>query len=275
MIARTGECHRCDVAARDDGPVDLMGDPAINGVHDSRGPRRRAARRRRPRSNRRRLRLDRPWLPNSPGRSLRDVCCHPRRSGHRGTCGAGIKMVLNEMAGDGGMSATVMTSDGTWSGTAGTADGVRAVQVDDQFSIASITKSIVEAQVMQWSKPATCRSTIPPPTTCRPDVDVDTNGATIRQLLNHPQWAHQTGDEVHPVSTLGTGSATCVDARRAARDRGATQAGPLGLISSTRSINYFLLGLIIEQVRGHPLAQGAARRRPRHRRSGAARLSTR
>lgn len=53
------------------------------------------------------------------------------------------------MAGDGGMTATVMSPDGTWSGAAGTADGVRGMRVDDQFFIASITKSFVAAQVMQ------------------------------------------------------------------------------------------------------------------------------
>ena len=46
------------------------------------------------------------------------------------------------------MSATVMTAEGTWSGTTGKADGVRDLQVDDQFAIASITKSVVAAQVM-------------------------------------------------------------------------------------------------------------------------------
>src|SRR5262245_29222949 len=56
---------------------------------------------------------------------------------------------LKEMAGDGGMAATVMSPDGTWSGAAGTADGVRKVTVRDQFGIASITKSITAAQVMR------------------------------------------------------------------------------------------------------------------------------
>ena len=48
----------------------------------------------------------------------------------------------------GGMTATVMTAEGTWSGTVGEADGVRDLQVDDQFAIASITKSVVAAQIM-------------------------------------------------------------------------------------------------------------------------------
>src|SRR5688500_6018533 len=45
----------------------------------------------------------------------------------------------HDVSDGGGMSATVMTAEGTWSGTTGSADGVRDVQVDDQFAIASIT----------------------------------------------------------------------------------------------------------------------------------------
>jgi CubicO group peptidase (beta-lactamase class C family) len=62
---------------------------------------------------------------------------------------AEFQAALSDMAGKGGMSATVMSPDGTWSGAAGKADGVRDVRVDDQFAIASVTKSVVAAQVMQ------------------------------------------------------------------------------------------------------------------------------
>src|SRR5688572_10305256 len=53
-----------------------------------------------------------------------------------------------EMGEGGGMTATVMTADGTWSGMVGKADDARDLRVDDQFAIASITKSIVAAQAM-------------------------------------------------------------------------------------------------------------------------------
>ena len=55
-------------------------------------------------------------------------------------------LALHDVADGGGMSATVMTADGTWSGTTGTADGLRDLHVDDQFAIASITKSVVAAR---------------------------------------------------------------------------------------------------------------------------------
>jgi len=52
-------------------------------------------------------------------------------------------LVVSDGFGEGGgMSATVMTADGTWSGTVGEADDTRDLRVDDQFAVASITKSV-------------------------------------------------------------------------------------------------------------------------------------
>ena len=60
-----------------------------------------------------------------------------------------FQAALADMADGGGITAAVMTPDGTWSGAFGTADGVHDVSVDSQFGIASGTKPIVAAQVMQ------------------------------------------------------------------------------------------------------------------------------
>ena len=62
---------------------------------------------------------------------------------------AKFRAALAETADGGGIAATVMTPDGTWSGASGKADGVHDVAVDSQFGIASGTKPIVAAQVMQ------------------------------------------------------------------------------------------------------------------------------
>lgn len=53
------------------------------------------------------------------------------------------------MTGGGGIAATVMSPEGTWSVATGKANTVRDVRVDDQFAIASVTKSVIAAQVMQ------------------------------------------------------------------------------------------------------------------------------
>ena len=97
---------------------------------------------------------------------------------------AEFQALLTDMAGGGGMAATVMTADGTWSGAAGKADGVRNVRVDDQFAIASITKSVIAAQVMRMVEAGELALNDTAVDYLPPDLEFDTNGATIRHLLN-------------------------------------------------------------------------------------------
>jgi CubicO group peptidase (beta-lactamase class C family) len=104
---------------------------------------------------------------------------------------AGFQAILTDMAAfnGAGMSATVMTANGTWSGATGSADGVRDVQVDSQFGIASITKSVIAAQVMQMVEAGELSLDAPASDYLPANFDFDTNGATIRQLLGmrrHP-----------------------------------------------------------------------------------------
>jgi D-alanyl-D-alanine carboxypeptidase len=98
---------------------------------------------------------------------------------------AKFQAALNEMAGGGGMTATVMSADGTWSGAAGKADGVRDVRVDDQFAIASVTKPVIAAQVMQMVEAGELALDDPATDHLPADLEFDTNRATIRQLLSH------------------------------------------------------------------------------------------
>jgi D-alanyl-D-alanine carboxypeptidase len=163
-----------------------------------------------------------------------------------------FRAILSDMAGEGGMAATVMSADGTWNGAAGKADGVRDVRVHDQFSIASVTKPVIAAQVMQMVEAGELALDDLAADHLPPDLDFDTNGATIRQLLGMhsgiPDWY---GDEMEEsVSTD--------------RRRFWTPADVLELVGPSRApageefeytdTNYTLLGLVIEQVRGRPVA---------------------
>src|SRR6266478_2806468 len=71
-----------------------------------------------------------------------------------------------------GITATVLAADGeAWSGAAGTADGVHPVEVRSQFSIASLTKTVIAAEVMRLSEKGLLRlidpvSEHPPSKTC-------------------------------------------------------------------------------------------------------------
>jgi len=150
-----------------------------------------------------------------------------------------------------GMSATVMTANGTWSGATGSADGVRDVRVDSQFGIASITKSVISAQVMQMVEAGELSLDVPASDHLPADLDFDTNGATIRQLLEMragiPDWYGEDMEERVATHRL----------------RDWEPAEVLALVGSDRApadeeflytdTNYTLLGLVIEHVRGRPL----------------------
>jgi CubicO group peptidase (beta-lactamase class C family) len=166
---------------------------------------------------------------------------------------AEFQAILDDMASfdEAGMSATVMTTDGTWNGATGSADGVRDVRVDSQFGIASITKSVIAAQVMKLVEAGELSLDAPASDYLPANFDFDTNGATIRQLLEMlagiPDWY---GEDIEERMATH-------------RRRDWTAAEVLALVGPHRSpvdeeflytdTNYTLLGLVIEHVRGRPL----------------------
>ena len=97
---------------------------------------------------------------------------------------AEFEVALREMAGKAGMSATVMSPEGTWSGAVGKANRVRDVGINDQFAIGSVGKTLVVAQVMQMVERGELALEDPAADHLPPSFDFDTNGATIRHLLN-------------------------------------------------------------------------------------------
>ncbi len=159
--------------------------------------------------------------------------------------------ILNDKADGSGVAATVMSADGTWSGAVGKADGVRDVEVDSQFAIASITKSVIAAQVMQMVEAGELGLDDPATDHLPSDLDFDSNGATIRQLLGMRSGIPDYVDEIWASLTTD-------------RQRRWTPTDVLALVAADRSpagglfeyssTNYVLLGLIIEQVRGRAVA---------------------
>lgn len=162
---------------------------------------------------------------------------------------AEYQAILADMAGGGGIAATVMTPDGTWSGAAGTADGVDAMQPDSQFGIASGTKPIIAAQVMQLVEAGELSLDAPATDYLPADFTFDTNGATVRQLLSHrsgiPDWYGDMeaafAEDRSRVWELDEILALVPAARR-----------PVGSFDYADT-NYNLLGLVVEHVRQRPL----------------------
>ncbi len=161
------------------------------------------------------------------------------------------KILEQISAGTRGMTATVMTADGTWSGATGKADDVNDMQPDSQFGIASTTKSVIAAQVMQLVEAGELSLDDPATDHLPADFAFDTNGATIRQLLHHragiPDW-YEAG--MREEVAIDRSRVWSQDEVLALVSRNRTPAGGAFLYTDT---NYNLLGLVIEQVRKQPL----------------------
>jgi D-alanyl-D-alanine carboxypeptidase len=164
---------------------------------------------------------------------------------------AKFQAVLETMAGEGGVTATVMTLQGTWSGAFGKADDVRDVVVDSQFGIGSVTKSVIAAQVMQLVEAGELSLDDPATDHLPADFAFDTNGATIRQLLDMrsgiPDWYGEAMQaEVAKNRTRVWKPADVLALVDPARR-------PPGSAFEYADTNYNLLGLVIEHVRQRPL----------------------
>lgn len=84
-----------------------------------------------------------------------------------------------------GITATVLAADGqAWSGAAGTADGMHPVEVSSQFGIASITKTVIAAEIMRLSEKGLLRLNDPVSKHLPSTFHFDTNGATVENLLH-------------------------------------------------------------------------------------------
>jgi D-alanyl-D-alanine carboxypeptidase len=160
-------------------------------------------------------------------------------------------LARHDVTDGGGMSATVMTAEGTWDGTTGKADGVRNLQVDDQFAIASITKSVVAAQVMLMVEADELGLDDPVADHLPGDLQFDTNGASIRQLLSHrsglPDYYDLLSESQETDFQRVWTPAEILELLP-------TDRTPPGSTFSYAETNYLLLRLVIEELRGSPLA---------------------
>jgi D-alanyl-D-alanine carboxypeptidase len=128
---------------------------------------------------------------------------------------------------------------------------VEVLQVDSQFNIGSVTKSIVAAQVMQLVEAGDISLDTPATEYLPADFTFDTNGATIRQLLSQRSGIPDFYDDALEESFA------------ADRLRVWEPDEVLALVGSARrpvggfeygDTNYIVLGLVIEHVRQRPLA---------------------
>lgn len=156
----------------------------------------------------------------------------------------------------GGLTATLITPAGTWSGAAGTAAGDRAMTPNDQMAIASVTKTVVAAQVMQLVEAGELRLGDLAADRLPADLEFDTNGATIDDLLSMrsgiPDW-------VDPVfwESLSTDPLHAWTAEEVLALVGPERT-PVGQVWNYSSTNYALLGLIRRTRHRADARRGAA-----------------
>jgi D-alanyl-D-alanine carboxypeptidase len=161
-----------------------------------------------------------------------------------GAVAAELQAVMDTSANGHGLTATLITPGGTWSGATGFAAGDRAMTPDDQMAIASITKTIVAAQVMQLVEAGELSLDDLAADRLPPDLEFDTNGARIVDLLSMrsgiPQWVIDPEALAKDPLHLWTAEEKLATV--------APERGPVGQDWDYTDTNYLLLGLIIQQV---------------------------
>jgi len=167
-----------------------------------------------------------------------------------------FQAVLDEAVKEGlpGISATVMSADGRlWTGVAGTADGVHPVEARSQFGIASITKTVIAAEIMRLSEQGLLNLSDPISKHLPSTFHFDSNGATIQNLL-------------HMESGIPDPTFFGPDDAAANPLRDWTPEEVLATVPALRSTpgahyvyedaNYMLLSLVIRQTTGLSVAAG-------------------
>jgi D-alanyl-D-alanine carboxypeptidase len=152
-----------------------------------------------------------------------------------------------------GVAATVLAPGiGAWSGAAGTADGILPLEPSSQFAIASITKTVIAAQVMRLAEEGRLVLGDPVAEHLPPGFRFDTNDATVANLL-----AMESG--IPDPALSATAEEVRADPMRAwtAEEVLASVPGhrsPPGDHFVYEDANYMLLGLVIEETTGMSLA---------------------
>jgi len=166
-----------------------------------------------------------------------------------------LQAVLDDAVEQGmpGVTATVLVADGgAWSGAAGTADGVHPVKVRSQFAIASLTKTVIAAEIMKLSEEGSLRLRDLASDHLPSNFDFDTNGATVENLLSM-----ESG--IPDPALSETADAVLTDPLREWTAREVLASVPTHRATPGdhfvyEDANYMLLGLVIEDTTGMSVA---------------------
>ena len=168
---------------------------------------------------------------------------------------AELQQVLEMSARGEGLTAAVISPQGTWNGTTGMATAERAMVPNDQMAIASITKTLVAAQVMQLVEAGELGLDDLAADRLSPDLDFELNGETIANLPSH-RSGFRSDTMLDPVDAESiTTDPTHAWTIEELLGTIGPERGPVSQAFEYRGITYVLLGLIVEHVTGRPLAE--------------------
>jgi D-alanyl-D-alanine carboxypeptidase len=156
-------------------------------------------------------------------------------------------------AGARGLAAAVISDHGSWAGAAGT-DGVGArVQVRSMMPIDSITKTFTAAEVLLLSQAG--KVDLDAPLSRYIDHPLTAGGATVRQVLSMRSGVSDPREGVYdrlahlPEAAKASWS---IEKTLAYLRPNLSARGPVPQYSS---VNYLLLGMLVEKLTGRPMAQ--------------------
>ncbi len=152
-----------------------------------------------------------------------------------------------------GMAAAVVTPGGSWAGAAGVDAAGTPIVADSAFSIASVTKTFVAAEVLLLA--ARGAIDLDAPVTDYVDLPFDTGGATVHQLATMQSgFPLFVPDEIlQPLVAKDLQRVmTAADIVELSKDE--ARIGTLGGPGRYNGLNYVVLGQVIEKVTGEPLA---------------------
>jgi len=167
---------------------------------------------------------------------------------------AALQAILDQaIPGLPGVAATVIVAgQGAWSGAAGLADDQHPVQVSSQFGIASITKTVIAAEIMLLADQGKLALSDPVSARLPKDFTFDTNGATIGNLL-----AMKSGIPDPALTSTDVAADPMRDwsVREVLATVPANRSKP-GDHFVYEDSNYMLLSMVVAQVTGESTAAG-------------------
>ena len=151
-----------------------------------------------------------------------------------------------------GLSAAVVSPKGSWAGAAGVDAAGTAVKPTSAFSIASVTKTFVAAEVLLLASHG--KIDLDAPVTQYLTLPFETNGATIRQLATMTSGFPGVPDDVLNVDVPKNLTRVWTAEEIVALAKDQPRLGTLGGPGRYNGVNYYVLGMVIEKVTGEPLA---------------------